>query len=1319
MRQQLYASGLQPVGTGDLKAVPRRASRTNQDSERTLRSVEGAVHLNEGSEVTSGIDAKSSSADSGFGLPKFTPRPHLPPVPTIISPAPSPLAGPPILLGEGGSSSRSSSSQDVFYDAEETERQTNRRSLYRSPGTSSSPDLATLMRKAKERGGVLPVHHVKKEKRRESPPPVPTSPPPFDRAANTGRPRSSTSVNRTPPQGKRGNFASNVHESSGNSEWVIPSPPSLAKGKSTTKSSMRAKTSAFLGKMLGQSGSSVRERSRTDASSPPAPSIPSFSQSFVDSATPPVPPIPAEHQRTASPFVNDASNASNHIAWTERKPLPEVTMPMMQEGKINEDRPKAAVEKVLPSPFETTASVKATKRRSMSVGEAELKLATLTGVPPSPIGTEKNVQEQHHEGTTLNSVLDSFKGELSHLDPIHCSNSKLRTPPHRSQIKLDEAISNSSPKMTETAEKSPVISLQIPSHTLDYSPRQSTTVPPRTSSLRKPRSATRPNSIGPQFVSSARHASSPHKPRTVHPSNPQLLHSRDAARLRTLHRSTASSSEPSLVPVEDAHIPACDLTVNDLTLSRFASNAPSAYSIITGDVGSDVDAQARELASRCWDEDEAFLVREKIAEWLGKHSPLNKNALGYYMENFDFSGLRLDTAFRRLCGKLYLKGETQQVDRILEAFGRRYWNCNLNSPYGNASIVHAVSYSLLLLNTDLHVAELTSRMSRNQFIHNTLAAIRAQNSPDSPACTSTSDLTYDDCSVLATEVRGRSKRSESIKSWSSFSRDGDLSTPVLQDSCTPVQATTIREVKTNSHAINSREWESEMVTLLKEMYNSIKSQQILQPLHSNVGRSSTSLGPTGHPVRHRSYRGQPDRLIALKRGSVRGLQAILNQSGVSPYSSNSSIDGRISPSPSFATSAHEAMANAFMAPTLGFASNLAHTIIRETREDDDRSVCSHNSASTSTTVSITDEELALLGAPWAKEGMLCRKQYWESAGKRARDKTWKNVFVVIQKGELSMFTFGDHSSHATGTFGGGNWLANAEPVGVVHLSHSLSHALPPPGYNRQRPCCMVLTLSNGAVNFFQAGTEELVNEWVSTCNYWAARTSKEPLTGGVSNMEYGWNRVADLPGHKRAHTDGETLKDSSDAVSVRSTRSNRKFGAWKDTAATLRAPQSPWVEKVIINDWKPPQPSTVSSVHDEETQLEALRKHVITMKRELEQHNDLREPMTALYQPRTANATKAMTNWERKSQYLLAEIVKYESYIDSLQNAMSLRLKKRGERALEKALNGADPTGDSPTINENQRTPETIQENEQAISFPAVLTTGQHKRETAEGGERD
>ena len=190
---------------------------------------------------------------------------------------------------------------------------------------------------------------------------------------------------------------------------------------------------------------------------------------------------------------------------------------------------------------------------------------------------------------------------------------------------------------------------------------------------------------------------------------------------------------------------------------------------------------------------------------------------------------------------------------------------------------------------------------------------------------------------------------------------------------------------------------------------------------------------------------------------------------------------------------------------------------------------------------------------------------------------------------------------------------NASSVGAVDLAHSLAHALPPPGYNRQRPYCMVLTLSNGGVYFFQAGTEELVNEWVSTCNYWAARTSKEPLAGGVSNMEYGWNRVVDSASHDRSTSTDTTVElDPSDSMSVRSGRSTRSKMRWREGANTMRASHSPYAEKIYINDWKPPLPPTVSSVHDEESQMEALQKHVASMKKDLNRHNGLRQPMAAL-----------------------------------------------------------------------------------------------------------
>ena len=160
---------------------------------------------------------------------------------------------------------------------------------------------------------------------------------------------------------------------------------------------------------------------------------------------------------------------------------------------------------------------------------------------------------------------------------------------------------------------------------------------------------------------------------------------------------------------------------------------------------------------------------------------------------------------------------------------------------------------------------------------------------------------------------------------------------------------------------------------------------------------------------------------------------------------------------------------------------------------------------------------------------------------------------------------------------------------------------------------MVLTLANRGVYFFQAGTEELVNEWVSTCNYWAARTSKEPLAGGVSNMEYGWNRVVDIYGAGQTPSQIELPKDElPDTVSIRSGKSSRSRYGWKEGLATARGSHSPRPDLTFINEWKPPLPPTVSSTHDEETQLEALRKHVVSLKKDLEVHNELRQPMSAI-----------------------------------------------------------------------------------------------------------
>jgi Sec7-like guanine-nucleotide exchange factor len=51
-------------------------------------------------------------------------------------------------------------------------------------------------------------------------------------------------------------------------------------------------------------------------------------------------------------------------------------------------------------------------------------------------------------------------------------------------------------------------------------------------------------------------------------------------------------------------------------------------------------------------------------------------ALGEYMRRFSFVHNPLDVALRKLLMDVRLPRETQQIDRVMEAFARRYNECN-------------------------------------------------------------------------------------------------------------------------------------------------------------------------------------------------------------------------------------------------------------------------------------------------------------------------------------------------------------------------------------------------------------------------------------------------------------------------------------------------------------------------------------------------------------------------------------------------------------------------------------------------------------------
>ena len=134
-------------------------SRTDLDFEQALRA-EGTVVLKESLDIDNlGVLDTSNASFSSFTSPEapLPKTPQVPATPTVVPPTPSPssrAAGTQtaLTLAPSRDSSSSYSSREIFYDAQEdTDLQTKRRSMYRSPGTASSPDLATLLRKSKNK----------------------------------------------------------------------------------------------------------------------------------------------------------------------------------------------------------------------------------------------------------------------------------------------------------------------------------------------------------------------------------------------------------------------------------------------------------------------------------------------------------------------------------------------------------------------------------------------------------------------------------------------------------------------------------------------------------------------------------------------------------------------------------------------------------------------------------------------------------------------------------------------------------------------------------------------------------------------------------------------------------------------------------------------------------------------------------------------------------------------------------------------------------------------------------------------------------------
>ncbi|KAI8169634.1 PH and SEC7 domain-containing protein [Colletotrichum sp. SAR 10_71] len=681
----------------------------------------------------------------------------------------------------------------------------------------------------------------------------------------------------------------------------------------------------------------------------------------------------------------------------------------------------------------------------------------------------------------------------------------------------------------------------------------------------------------------------------------------------------------------------------------------------------------RQKAQKIFDGNEDFIQKEKAAAWMGEEGPIRQRTLRAYMDLYDFTNKSILQSLRLICERLVFRAETQQVDRILVAFSKRWCDCNTNHGFKASDVIHTICYSIMLLNTDLHLADIDQKMTRSQFVKNTMTTITqavAESAPEAferptilPGKTNSS-LGGDD-SRPSIEERFVSRR----LSFRPPPRNEDGSSD-FHDECGPL-------VKAPFDG-SMRAWESQVEIVLKDIYTSIRDERL--PLFG--ADPSKNLTPTTNSL---SVIGMLKRTPSMEFEEQ--VTTSYGQSGIL-FVENELRGRKFDLEPfGFVGDMEQALAgqNANL-DSIGFANALSQAIIRDD-ESAFGKAASIMSDELKSAQLLEDESLELAGPPWVKEGIVIHKHHLDGIDKKAKDRHWNEVFAVVQKGQMSIFSFGTAKSsvgrksrgrNAKGpaVVGGGNWQDNATNLGTFSLRQTLASALPPPGYSRARPHVWALSLPSGAVHLFQVGTPEISKEFVTTANYWSARLSTHPLVGGISNIEYGWSDaiinnalVTAINEQATGQSPGRNSRPGSSTANPRPSFSSGTFRSGSidhgsgGAYGASRGAKLPG-DRITISDWAPPAQSMRPSNLPEEEQLESLTSYVKGIEDELQTHNQLRSPMLLAFTPRGNNANKAMANWERKSAYLLREIVKFRTYVDCLQQATTRKNEIYSERDL-------------------------------------------------------
>jgi hypothetical protein len=162
------------------------------------------------------------------------------------------------------------------------------------------------------------------------------------------------------------------------------------------------------------------------------------------------------------------------------------------------------------------------------------------------------------------------------------------------------------------------------------------------------------------------------------PKNPRVWlrpsDSEEALRNKSTEKSSIPTEDkPSPKSPEDVFSSATSLPIVQVDDKDLDMNVEKVQKSIT--------EEDHKRAQQIFEGDETFLTKAMAASWLGQTTLVNTRTRKAYMELFDWNGLNILSAFRELCSHLVVRAESQQLDRIIDAFSERWCECNPNNGF--------------------------------------------------------------------------------------------------------------------------------------------------------------------------------------------------------------------------------------------------------------------------------------------------------------------------------------------------------------------------------------------------------------------------------------------------------------------------------------------------------------------------------------------------------------------------------------------------------------------------------------------------------------